>query len=100
MPSYDALNNFVNGIDCELTTAQELLRKSADFLENATVTTDALHTPKKTNCLINDLGGENFSTIKKNQEDYYKYAGQLLKDRAVDQVGELDQERTTRRDPI
>jgi hypothetical protein len=107
MPSYDALNNFINGIDpealakelnqwlavhqdklpkslaldgkdlghalgaivtlcrhedgrpvamasysgakddCELPVAQELLRQSGDLLENATVTTDALHTQKK-----------------------------------------------------
>jgi Domain of unknown function (DUF4338)/DDE_Tnp_1-associated len=107
MPSYDALNNFVNGIDphalatalnqwlavhqdklpkslaldgkdlghalgaivtlcnhengrpvamasysgekddCELPVAQQLLQESGDILENATVTTDALHTQKK-----------------------------------------------------
>lgn len=107
MPSYDAINNFINGIDpdelakalnqwlaahqdklpkslaldgkdlghalgaivtlcrhedgrpvamaaysgakedCELTVAQDLLRESGDFLENATVTSDALHTQKK-----------------------------------------------------
>lgn len=107
MPSYDALNNFINGVepealatalnqwlalhqdklpkslaldgkdlghalgaivtlcrhedgrpvamasysgekdDCELPIAQQLLRQSGDFLENATVTSDALHTQKK-----------------------------------------------------
>jgi hypothetical protein len=33
--------------DCELPVAQELLRQSADFIENATITSDALHTQKK-----------------------------------------------------
>jgi len=33
--------------DCELPVAQELLRKSGDMLENATITSDALHTQKK-----------------------------------------------------
>lgn len=33
--------------DCELTVAQELIRESGDFLENATITSDALHTQKK-----------------------------------------------------
>lgn len=107
MPSYDAINNFVNGVDpealakalnrwlavhqdklpkslaldgkdlghalgavvtlcrhedgrpvamasysgekddCELPVAQKLLRESASFLENATITSDALHTQKK-----------------------------------------------------
>lgn len=107
MPSYDALNNFINGIDpqalakelnawlavhqdklpkslaldgkdlghalgaivtlcrhedgrpvamasysgkkddCELPVAQELLIQSGAFLENATITSDALHTQKK-----------------------------------------------------
>ena len=34
------------------------------------------------------MGGESFSAIKKNQKDYYEYAEKLLKDRAVDLVGE------------
>lgn len=33
--------------DCELPVAQELLRQSGGLLENATVTSDALHTQKK-----------------------------------------------------
>lgn len=33
--------------DCELPVAQRLLEESAPFLDNATITTDALHTQKK-----------------------------------------------------
>ena len=33
--------------DCELPVSQELIRQSSDLLENATITTDALHTQKK-----------------------------------------------------
>ena len=33
--------------DCELPVAQELLKESAAFLENATISSDALHTQKK-----------------------------------------------------
>ena len=33
--------------DCELPAAQELLKQSGAFLENATITSDALHTQKK-----------------------------------------------------
>jgi hypothetical protein len=33
--------------DSELTVAQELLQQSGEFLENATITSDALHTQKK-----------------------------------------------------
>ena len=33
--------------DCELPIAQELLKKSGELLENATITSDALHTQKK-----------------------------------------------------
>jgi len=36
------------------------------------------------------LGGESFSAIKKNQENYYKYAEKLLKDRPVDLIGKLE----------
>ena len=46
--------------------------------------------PKKTNFLIFELGGDNLSAIKKNQGNYYKYAENLLKDRPVDLVGELE----------
>ncbi|MFN9662376.1 MAG: ISAs1 family transposase, partial [Akkermansiaceae bacterium] len=46
--------------------------------------------PKKTNCLIFELGGDNLSAIKKNQGNYYTYAENLLKDRPVDLVGELE----------
>jgi len=40
--------------------------------------------------LIFEFGGESFSAIKKNQGNYHKYAGKLLKDRPVDLVGELE----------
>jgi hypothetical protein len=33
--------------DCELPVAQELLKKYGEFIENATITLDALHTQKK-----------------------------------------------------
>jgi hypothetical protein len=33
--------------DCELPIAQKLLEENASSLENATVTSDALHTKKK-----------------------------------------------------
>ncbi len=33
--------------DCELPVAQELLKGCAAFMENATITSDALHTQKK-----------------------------------------------------
>jgi hypothetical protein len=33
--------------DCELPAAQKLLEESAAILENATITSDALHTQKK-----------------------------------------------------
>jgi len=33
--------------DCELPIAQELLKKSGAFIENSTITSDALHTQKK-----------------------------------------------------
>jgi predicted transposase YbfD/YdcC len=74
--------------DCEFPVAQQLLKESGAVLENATVTTDALHT-QKTNFIIYELGGENLSAIKNNQKDYLKYAEQLLKDRPVDLTGEL-----------
>ena len=46
--------------------------------------------PKKTNRIIFALGGENLSVIKENQENYRKYAEQLLNGRPVDLVGELE----------
>ncbi len=63
--------------DSELPVAQELLTQSGAFLENATITSDALHPPKKNNCLIFELGGDNLSAIKKNQGNYHKYAEKL-----------------------
>lgn len=36
------------------------------------------------------MGGESFSAIKNNQKSYYRYAEQLLQDRPVDLVGELE----------
>ena len=33
--------------DCEFPAAEKLLKESADFIENATITSDALHTPKE-----------------------------------------------------
>lgn len=33
--------------DCELSVAQNLLEESCEILENATITSDALHTQKK-----------------------------------------------------
>jgi hypothetical protein len=33
--------------DGELPVARELLKESAAFIENATITSDALHSPKK-----------------------------------------------------
>lgn len=46
--------------------------------------------PKKTNCIIHELGGDSFSAIKANQENYWKYAQNLLEDRPVDLSGELE----------
>ena len=36
------------------------------------------------------MGGENLSAIKDNQENYAKYAKQLLKNRPVDLIGKLE----------
>ena len=47
-------------------------------------------TPKKSNCLTNQCGGESFSAIKRNQGNYHKYALKLLKGRPLDIVGELE----------
>ena len=42
MDSYSGVKN-----DCELPVAQDLLRRSDGIIENATITSDALHTQKK-----------------------------------------------------
>jgi hypothetical protein len=45
--------------------------------------------PKKTNCLIFEIGGDNLSAIKNHQENDYQYAEHLLAGRPVDLAGEL-----------
>lgn len=54
--------------DSELPVAQELLKQSGEFLENATITSDALHTQKKRIASSSNSVGTIYPPSRKTKE--------------------------------